>query len=106
MESQSNDPASLLNMVKALIALRQAHPALQSNGDIRFRWAEPNAYPFVYERWDENEHVLIILNPSEREAACPLTEAPGQVLFSYNGEAQWQTGKLIVPPCSFTLCNK
>lgn len=106
VESQSNDPASLLNMVKALIALRQAHPALQSNGDIRFRWAEPNAYPFVYERWDENEHVLIILNPSEREAACPLTEAPGQVLFSYNGEAQWQTGKLIVPPCSFTLCNK
>lgn len=106
VESQSSDPDSLLNMVKTLIALRQEHSALQSKGDIRFRWAEPNAYPFVYERWDENEDILIILNPSQREAVCPLTEAPGQSIFSYHGESRWQDGRLTVPACSFTFYKK
>lgn len=104
--SQLKDTNSLLNMVKTLIGLRQKHPALQSRGDIRFIYAKPNAYPFVYERAADDETLLIILNPSNLDSVCPLETPIGEDLLSYNGTAVWKDGKLNVPACSFTVCYK
>lgn len=82
------------------------HPALLSGSDIRFLYAEPHAFPFVYERLHETETLTIILNPSANEASCPLETNPGEVIFSYGGDAKWETGTLTVPKCSFTICRR
>ena len=104
VENQAADPDSLLNMVKSLILLRQEHTALQSNADIRFLYAEKNEYPFVYERWNDEEKAVVILNPVEHAASCQLEKDPGESIFSYHGEAQWKEGTLTVPASSFTIC--
>ena len=106
VEKQLADPDSLLNLIKALIRLRSEHPALLSGSDIRFLYAEPHAFPFVYERLHETETLTIILNPSANEASCPLETNPGEVIFSYGGDAKWETGTLTVPKCSFTICRR
>ena len=105
VEKQLADPDSLLNLIKALIRLRSEHPALLSGSDIRFLYAEPHAFPFVYARLHETETLTIILNPSSNEASCPLETNPGEVIFSYGGDAKWETGTLTVPKCSFTICR-
>ena len=104
VEKQMADPDSLLNMVKALIALRRQHTALQSRGEIRILHAEKNTYPFVYERSDKEETVTVILNPVNRESVCALEHNPGEAIFAYHGEASWKEGMLSVSPCSFTVC--
>ena len=106
VEEQQNDPESLLNMVKSLVELRHSNTALQSRGDIRMLYAEKQAYPFVYERFDEKQSVIVILNPSEKSASCKLLEAPGKVLMSWHGEADWKDGVLTVPACSFMICSR
>ncbi|MDO5337461.1 MAG: alpha-amylase family glycosyl hydrolase [Eubacteriales bacterium] len=106
VEAQLAKPDSLLNMVKELIALRHTCSALQSRGDIRFLYAEKKEYPFVYERISPGQRVTVILNPADWNAFCALEEAPGEVMMSCHGTAQWEKGVLTVPPCSFTICRK
>ncbi len=106
VKAQENDPSSLLNMVKKLIGLRQSHTALQSKADVNFVYAEPNAYPFVYERSDDEENLLIAINPSAEDASCKLPDAPNEAIFTYNGNAAYSDGRLNVPSCSFTVFKK
>lgn len=106
VEKQMQNPDSLLNMVKKLVAFRHEHPALQSRGDIRMLYAEKETFPFVYERTGEGECMTVILNPSEKEAECLLAENPGEALLSCGGDAVWENGILKVPGGSFTVCGK
>lgn len=62
VQAQDQDPQSLLQEVRKLIALRKSHPALQSSGDIRFLSAE--GYPLVYERSQAGERIIVVLNPA------------------------------------------
>ena len=62
--AQMADPASLRSEVKRLIALRQAHPALQNYGDIEFVHI---GYPLMYTRSSDDETLLVIINPSAEE---------------------------------------
>lgn len=66
---QRGVPGTLLETVRALIALRRAHPALQADGDFRRLHAGPERYPLVYERSAAGERILVALNP----AAEPVT---------------------------------
>ncbi|HBA97321.1 MAG TPA: hypothetical protein DCZ23_04345 [Lachnospiraceae bacterium] len=104
VEKQAGEPCSLLNMVKKLAALRQAHTALQSHARLSFLYAVPDAYPFIYKRHNEEETILVILNPVGHSVSCNLEDVPGKVLLSYNGTARWNNGVLDVPACSFTIC--
>lgn len=72
---------SLRSEVKRLIAFRQAHPALQSKGKIRF--VTKQGYPLVYERSCESEKLLIVINPSEKEASFTYPENAGNILYRY-----------------------
>ncbi len=105
VEAQEKDELSLLHMVKKLIRLRQNKPVLQSEGDIHFICAEENAYPFAYERSLNGDGIVVILNPSDRESAFKPDAGFDihKVLLSYNGEAAVRDGRIIVPPCSFTI---
>lgn len=106
VEKQLADTNSLLNMVKKLLVLRQSHTALQSNAALNFLYAMPESYPFIYERQNEEETVLVILNPVCHSVSCSFKDNLGQILLSYNGIASFKDGKLFVPASSFTICQQ
>ncbi len=78
VRQQEADHSSLLNTIRSLIALRQAHPALGAEGDFKPVYAAANQYPFVYERVANGERCLVALNPAERAITIPLTGVSGQ----------------------------
>lgn len=69
--SQRADEASLLNCVRRLIALRQAHPALCASASFEPLYAEAGKLPFVYRRQLGQENMLVALNPADRP--CEVT---------------------------------
>lgn len=89
--SQCLDPSSLRSEIKNLIAFRQEHPALQSRGSITFLQKE---YPLVYERSCDSEKILVIINPSKKEAVVPITD--GQILRLVGGNAVIKDQKVFV----------
>jgi maltose alpha-D-glucosyltransferase/alpha-amylase len=74
VEDQLKDPKSLLNVVRFLIDLRRAHPALGNNGDFRVVYAEAGRYPFVYLRSHAEENVLVAVNPADRPVEIALPD--------------------------------
>jgi glycosidase len=69
--SQLADPQSLLQSVRRLIALRQAHPALCASGLFEPVYAEPGKLPFIYMRKSGEEKFLVALNPADQP--CEVT---------------------------------
>ena len=100
VESQAADKSSLYNEVKRLIALRSAHRALQSRGDIEFIYAEKSAYPLAYVRSAEGEKILVIINPSAQSADFSCALSPKKELYSLGGKISFNSGKITVPPQS------
>ena len=74
--SQMSDPHSLLQRVRQLIALRQAHPALCANGSFEPVHAEADKLPFIYMRQSGDEKILVALNPADQP--CEVT-LPGSL---------------------------
>ncbi len=93
VEEQRADPASLLNHYRALIALRQAHPALQSGafGPVSVDEAE-GVYAYTRHLPASEELFLIVLNFDETEQAPaleldPAYAGPFAALDPLSGEA-------------------
>ncbi len=78
VEDAERDPHSLLQFVRALVALRRSEPALLAQADFRPLFAHKGLYPFVYLRSLGTAHVLVALNPSDHpaRASFPLGLAP------------------------------
>lgn len=95
--AQMNDLNSLYHEIKKLIAVRQSIPALQSNGKITFVFAKKNSYPFAYLRYDENEKILVILNPSGEETAFSCEYVPREVVYSFGENISYENGIITVP---------
>jgi glycosidase len=70
--AQESDPASLLNRVRALIAMRKAHPALCASGEFEVIYAEGGRLPLVYKRRKDGQTILVALNPADRPAEVTL----------------------------------
>lgn len=92
-EKSINEPSSLYNEVKKLICIRQSHTALQSKGKISFVYAEENAYPLAYIRSDENEKILVVINPSGKECGFDFDCSAGEILYC-RGNAEVKSGKV------------
>jgi len=60
--AQTADSASILHVVRRLIALRRAHPALGAGGDFAPVCAEAGRPIFVYRRAGSGEVILVALN--------------------------------------------
>ncbi len=101
VQAQMADSGSLYHDVKALIALRQSHPALQSKGDIEFLYAESHSYPFAYLRSMADEKILVLLNPSGKSASFDCTLPLSEKLHSFGGKITAENGKINVPAGSF-----
>jgi glycosidase len=73
---QEKDPNSLLNRVKKLIQLRKREKALAAYAEFVPVYAKENTYPFVYARAYEDEIILVILNPADKEAKANFSLKP------------------------------
>lgn len=102
-EAQIADKDSLYHEIKKLIAIRQAHPALQSNGEIEFIHAPENAYPLAYLRSCGSERILVIVNPSAGSAGFESGLPGGELLYSCGTPARKEGGAWIAPPCSVSF---
>ena len=104
VQNQQAREDSLYHEVKKLIAIRQAHPALLSRGEIAFVYARENAYPFAYLRsageGKDGEKILVVLNPSDREESFPCDLKTGEVIYRFGGELKTQDGQMTIPACS------
>jgi len=85
--TQLVDPQSLLQRVRALIALRHAHPALQSSGTFEVVYAEAGRLPFVYKRQGDGETILVVLNPREQSCEVRLEASLAQSLEVLYGQS-------------------
>lgn len=64
VESQENDPASLLNWTKKLISLRKETPAFWASAQWTPIFNEEQPYPMVYVRSNGEQSYLVALNPT------------------------------------------
>ncbi len=76
---QEKDPNGLLNVIRELCKLRQAHPALGNRGDFQVVHAQPGRYPFIYLRQGGDERILVAVNPSDHPVEVDI---PGERLAS------------------------
>jgi glycosidase len=87
---QEDDHDSLLNRVRRIVSLRDAHPALQAGGGFEPVYAVGGEYPFVYRRARGEEELLVAINPSARPAQAPLPEglvrAVPETLYGEGGD--------------------
>lgn len=97
--AQMADERSLRSEIKRLIGLRQTHPALQNTGKIEFVYAMPNACPLAYLRCAGDERILVILNPSDREASFPCELSLSERIYSLGGDAASDGQTMTVAPC-------
>jgi maltose alpha-D-glucosyltransferase/alpha-amylase len=98
---QEKDPHSLLNYVRALIALRHGHPTLQADAYFRFLWAHDNSRILAFERYsrsDDQDRYVIALNAGEQEDGMDIP-SEGEVIFAL-GDATLDGTALALPPLS------
>lgn len=100
VKAQMADADSLYHEIKKLIEIRQAHSALQSNGEIEFVFVEEGAYPLAYVRSDGAEKILVVVNPSEKDAEFSSSLQMKDIIYKLGKEAVCTDGKVTVPACS------
>lgn len=91
-EKEMNDENSLRSEVKKLIAFRQQHTALQSKAGIKF--VTESGYPLVYERENDDEKLLVIVNASAEKAEFEYKNKLGEILYINGGEVA-QNGETV-----------
>lgn len=108
---QDNAPNSLLNTVRELCRLRQAHPALLADGELEFVYMQPNQPLVSYLRSAGTERILVILNPKAtpqpasiklKFAVTNIEQLAGQKI---NITVKRKTINAIVPPQSYCICK-
>lgn len=97
VESQQADPNSLLNTVKAVLALRHAEEDLQADGEFSPVCTEPGK-PFVYRRGS----LLLAVNPNSAECSVKLNESDREKIFEI-GSGELNNGVLTLSGQSFII---
>ena len=99
--TQMNDTESLWRHVHDLIRFRREHSALSSDAGFRFL-SDGAGYPLVFERFDENEHLIIAFNPSSEEVSYTLSEGTlTEISLTYNGANKKGDREISLPPGSY-----
>ena len=94
---QLADGDSLLNEVKKLIGIRQAHKALGNDGAITFVCDGAKGKPLAYFRTSGDEKILVVINPTKEEWTVPFEGATGELLYSLGEQPVYAAGRLSVP---------
>jgi glycosidase len=106
VETQEDDPQSLLNIVRALITLRRTHPALRADAGFQILYAERGMMPIVYERWSDAKRIFVAINPTGNavQVSLPIEDlktAP-KVLWGYENafSPDLNGWRIQLPPAS------
>ncbi len=75
---QIEDPGSMLNLYRSLLALRRAEPALNAGA---YRAVDAPEGIYAYERWEDDDRFLVALNFTSTEIVLPL-DKPGTIELS------------------------
>lgn len=59
-----------------------------------------DSYPFVFKRTLDGESILVCINPSDNDAVCDFDGKIEDVIYEYNGAANYENNKLTVPSWS------
>ena len=97
VEAQERDPASLLNTVKAILALRQEQPDLQADANLEIIIGKKEQ-PLVYRRGQ----ILVALNPSGENAAVKADVTGKEIIFSIGG-GELADGQIRLDAQSFLI---
>ena len=73
VETQEDDPNSMLNFVRRLTALRHSSKALGNDGDWQLLSDVSQPYPMIYQRTSAGETYVIALNPSGKKVSASLS---------------------------------
>lgn len=108
VNAQEGDNGSPLHLVKSLIALRRAHPALGASGEY-LTLVAGNGLPCVYERAKGDERILVALNPTGKPVTAKLpalvrpanltTLAGASEVFRREGDV-WS---VVLGPASYSI---
>lgn len=105
VKKQREEPQSLWREIHHLIQIRNAHKALQSSSPVTFLYAEEYAYPFIYERKNDEETIWIILNPSDQDVTCPISLDTGTILYQNGPSISFPLRVIPKASCYFILCK-
>ena len=94
---QEQDPSSLLNTVKAILALRHQEEDLQADAEFSVICSEPGL-PFIYRRGD----LILAVNPAGSPASLKIDLFVSEVLYQI-GEGAYADGTLSVGAQSFVV---
>ena len=106
--AEENDPDSMLNFMRRLIALKKSHPALLAYADFFPVYAQPHAYPYVFLRANAGETILVAINPANRESTATIKGTPGgKPALLMGTKLDWQqtidATTVTVPARSFAI---
>ena len=93
---QIDDPNSVLNYVKELLALRKATPALGVEGEWKYVGDMDNPYPMIYARTLGAEQYVVVFNPADRTVSgtIPAMGKKAEWVFGNNAKlAKCKTNK-------------
>ena len=98
VEKQVRDETSLLNEVRRLIRLRSSTSSLKNRGGFKLLYCESHKYPLIYQRFSNDEMVVVVLNPSSRNATAPVSlPTGGEIIYSNGGQVKIGDGRLLIP---------
>ncbi|MDO4977702.1 MAG: alpha-amylase family glycosyl hydrolase [Eubacteriales bacterium] len=103
---QNEDDNSLLKHVQLLTHFRGEHSALNSNASFRFLM-DGKGYPLVYERWNEEEDLLVAFNPSKEAVQFQLDSEKilENVLLSHMDASVENEKEIHLPAGSYLVCQ-
>jgi len=102
VETMKADKNSLWHEVKKLNELRMSHKALQNSSPIEFlsHGDKNKGFPLAYRRGNGKGSVVVVLNPSSKDASIELKNAGKlHVLYSVGEASCVEDGKITVPSC-------
>ncbi len=107
--AEDQDPNSLLNRVRKLIALHKTERALSGYAEFTPLFAEANTYPLVYARASGPDVIVALFNPAAREVSASFdfnwTNADGVLLAGKPLTLERSGGKISarMPAVSYAL---
>ena len=107
--AQLNDPKSLLNYVRGLVALRNEYPALGTEGSWTYLSSLEQPYPMIFMRQLGEERFIVAINPSGKTVSSTFDAPADKAVAIYGTELsnryKVKGGKatIVMKPISATI---
>ena len=73
VETEENDPNSLLKHVRKLIQMKKSEPSLAAYAEFVPVYAKENTYPFIFARANGENVILAVFNPASQEKTASFS---------------------------------